>query len=127
MDPGSRGDPESPLRWTTKFTRNLAAELTRQGHRCGPDTVARLLKEEHFSLQGNAKTAEGSRHPDRDAQFRYINAQARDHLYGQPVISVDAKKKENVGNFKTAGGNGGPGAVPSGSTSTTSRTRTWAR
>ena len=103
-DPGSRGDPESPLRWTTKSTRNLARELTRQGHRCGPDTVAKLLKEEHFSLQGNAKTAEGSRHPDRDAQFRYINAQARDHLdAGQPVISVDAKKKENVGNFKNGG------------------------
>ena len=104
VDPGSRGDPESPLRWTTRSTRNLAGELTRQGHRCGPDTVARLLKEEHFSLQGNAKTAEGSRHPDRDAQFRYINAQARDHLdAGQPVISVDAKKKENVGNFKNGG------------------------
>src|SRR5271166_3265839 len=77
VDPASRGDPESPLRWTTLSTRNLAAELTRQGHRAGPDTVARLLKEEHFSLQGNAKTAEGARHPDRDAQFRYINAQAQ--------------------------------------------------
>src|SRR5208337_742903 len=65
VDPASRGDPESPLRWTTKSTRNLAGELTRQGHRAGPDTVARLLKEEHFSLQGNAKTAEGARHPDR--------------------------------------------------------------
>src|SRR5487761_1079299 len=104
VDPGSRGDPESPLRWTTLSLRNLAAELTRQGHRAGPDTVARLLKEEHFSLQGNAKTAEGARHPDRDAQFRYINAQAREHLdAGQPVISVDAKKKENVGNFKNSG------------------------
>jgi len=104
VDPGSRGDPESPLRWTTKSARNLAGELTRQGHRCGPDTVARLLKEEHFSLQGNAKTAEGARHPDRDAQFRYINAQAREHLNaGQPVISVDAKKKENAGNFKNGG------------------------
>src|SRR5487761_1242162 len=104
VDPGSRGDPEPPLRWTTKSTRSLARELTRQGHRCGPDTVARLLKEEHFSLQGNAKTAEGARHPDRDAQFRYINAQAREHLdAGQPVISVDAKKKENVGNFKNSG------------------------
>jgi transposase len=104
VDPGSRGDPESPLRWTTKSTRNLAAELTRQGHRAGPDTVARLLKEEHFSLQGNAKTAEGARHPDRDAQFRYINAQARDHLdAGRPVISVDAKKKQNVGSFKNGG------------------------
>src|SRR5271165_4835527 len=113
VDPASRGDPESPLRWTTLSTRNLAAELTRQGHRAGPDTVARLLKEEHFSLQGNAKTAEGARHPDRDAQFRYINAQARDHLdAGQPVISVDAKKKENVGSFKNAGREWRPEGTP---------------
>ena len=104
VDPGSRGDPESPLRWTTLSTRNLAAELTRQGHPAGPDTVAKLLKEERFSLQGNAKTAEGARHPDRDAQFRYINGQAREHLdAGQPVISVDAKKKENIGNFRNGG------------------------
>jgi hypothetical protein len=104
VDPGSRGDPESPLRWTTLSLRNLAGELTRQGHRVGPDTVAKLLKEENFSLQGNAKTAEGGRHPDRDAQFRYINARARDHLdAGQPVISVDAKKKQNVGPFKNGG------------------------
>ena len=104
VDPASRGDPESPLRWTTLSTRNLAAELTRQGHPAGPDTVAKLLKEERFSLQGNAKTAEGARHPDRDAQFRYINGHAREHLdAGQPVISVDAKKKENVGSFKNGG------------------------
>ena len=104
VDPASRGDPESPLRWTTLSLRNLAAELTRQGHRAGPDTVATLLREEGFSLQGNAKTAEGARHPDRDAQFGYISAQARDHLdAGQPVISVDAKKKENVGSFKNGG------------------------
>jgi hypothetical protein len=104
VDPAARGDPESPLRWTTLATRNLAGELTRQGHRVGPDTVAKLLKDEGFSLQGNAKTAEGARHPDRDAQFRYINGQARDHLAaGQPVISVDAKKKQNVGSFKNGG------------------------
>ena len=104
VDPASRGDPESPLRWTTLSLRNLAAELARQGRRAGPDTVAGLLKEEGFSLQGNAKTAGGARHPDRDAQFRYISAQARDHLAaGQPVISVDAKKKQNVGNFKNGG------------------------
>src|SRR5487761_1396232 len=113
VDPGSRGDPESPLRWTTLSLRNLAAELTRQGHRAGPDTVARLLKEEGFSLQGNAKTAEGARHPDRDAQFRYINAQAREHLAaGQPVISVDAKKKQNVGNFKNGGREWRPEGTP---------------
>ena len=104
VDPAARGDPESPLRWTTLSLRNLAGELTRQGHRAGPDTVAKLLKEEGFSLQGNAKTAEGARHPDRDAQFRYINGQARDHLAaGQPVISVDAKKKQNVGAFRNGG------------------------
>ena len=75
--------------------------------------MARLLTEEGFSLQGNAKTAEGARHPDRDAQFRYISAQARDHLdAGQPVISVDAKKKENVGSFKNAGREWRPGGTP---------------
>jgi hypothetical protein len=104
VGPASRGDPESPLRWTTLSLRNLAGELTRKGHRSGPDTVAKLLKDEGFSLQGNAKTAEGARHPDRDAQFRYINGQAREHLAaGQPVISVDAKKKQNVGSFKNGG------------------------
>ena len=113
VDPASRGDPESPLRWTTLLLRNLAAELIRHGHRAGPDTVARLLKEEGFSLQGNAKTAEGARHPDRDAQFRYISAQARDHLdAGQPVISVDAKKKQNVGSFKNGGREWRPGGDP---------------
>ena len=104
VDPESRGDPESPLRWTTKLTRHLAAALTAAGHQVSAPTVAALLKEESFSLQGNAKTLEGARHADRDAQFRYINAQAREHLdAGQPVISVDAKKKENVGNFKNGG------------------------
>ncbi|MGH7733969.1 MAG: ISAzo13 family transposase, partial [Gemmatimonadales bacterium] len=113
VDPGARGDPQSPLRWTTTSTRNLAAELTRQGHRAGPDTVAKLLKQEGFSLQGNAKTAEGARHPDRDAQFRYINSQASDHLAaGQPVISVDAKKKEKVGNFKNGGREWRPAGDP---------------
>jgi hypothetical protein len=104
VEPASRGDPQSPLRWTTMSTRNLAAELIRLGHRAGPDTVAKLLREEQFSLQGNAKTIEGSRHPDRDAQFRYINQQAAGHLAaGQPVVSVDAKKKENVGAFRKGG------------------------
>src|SRR6266540_7513996 len=95
VEPEERGDPMSPLRWTTKSTRNLAAELTRQGHRVGADTVGDLLRAEGFSLQGNAKTIEGMRHPDRDAQFRYISEQARAHqAAGQPVISVDTKKKE---------------------------------
>jgi transposase len=104
VEPEERGDPMSPLRWTTKSTRALAAELTRQGHRAGADTVGDLLREEGFSLQGNAKTIEGKQHPDRDAQFRYINEQARAHQdTGDPVISVDTKKKELVGEFKNAG------------------------
>jgi len=104
VEPEERGDPMSPLRWTTKSTRTLAGELTRQGHRVGPDTVSDLLREEGFSLQGNAKTIEGQRHPDRDAQFRYINEQVKAHQdSADPVISVDTKKKENVGEFKNGG------------------------
>ncbi|MET9080278.1 ISAzo13 family transposase, partial [Streptomyces sp. NPDC004232] len=104
VEPDMRGDPMSPLRWTTKSTRKLAGELTRQGHRISADTVGDLLREEGFSLQANAKTIEGSQHPDRDAQFRYINEQARDHRdAGDPVISVDTKKKELVGEYKNAG------------------------
>ncbi len=104
VEPEERGDPMSPLRWTTKSTRNLAAELTRQGHKVGADTVGDLLREEGFSLQGNAKTIEGTRHPDRDAQFRYINEQVKDHQgTADPVVSVDTKKKELVGQFANAG------------------------
>src|SRR5437762_8180149 len=104
VEPEERGDPMSPLRWTTKSTRNLAAELTRQGHKVGADTVGDLLREEGFSLQGNAKTIEGAQHPDRDAQFRYISEQARAHQdAGDPVISVDTKKKELVGDFANGG------------------------
>jgi transposase len=104
VEPDVRGDPMSPLRWTTKSLRVLAAELTRQGHRVSADTVADLLHEEGFSLQGNAKALEGSQHPDRDAQFRYINEQVKAHLGSQdPVVSVDTKKKELVGPFKNSG------------------------
>src|SRR6478672_9534232 len=104
VEPEERGDPMSPLRWTTKSTRKLAEELTRQGHRAGADTVGDLLREEGFSLQGNAKTIEGRRHPDRDAQFRYINEQVKGHEgTADPVISVDTKKKELVGQFANAG------------------------
>jgi transposase len=103
-EPAERGDPMSPLRWTTKSTRSLADELTRQGHKVSADTVGDLLREEGFSLQGNAKTLEGTRHPDRDAQFRYINERVKDHqATADPVISVDTKKKELVGEFKNAG------------------------
>ena len=104
VEDSSRGDPESPLAWTTKSAANLAGELAGQGHRCSPQTAWRLLHEQGFSTQANAKVTEGRRHPDRDAQFRYIAAQANEHLAaGQPVISVDAKKKEQVGEYAQAG------------------------
>ncbi|GAU71477.1 transposase [Streptomyces sp. NBRC 110611] len=104
VEPDVRGDPMSPLRWTVKSTRQLAAELTRQGHRVSADTVASVLREEGFSLQGNVKTVEGAQHPDRDGHFRYINEQAKNlQAAGDPVISVDTKKKELVGNYKNAG------------------------
>jgi transposase len=104
VEPDERGDPISPLRWTTKSLRTLARELTTAGHVIGPDTVADLLHKQGFSLQGNAKTIEGKQSPDRDAQFRHINEQVKDfQASGDPVVSVDAKKKELVGPFKNAG------------------------
>ena len=104
VEPDARGDPESPLQWTTKSVRTLADELATAGHKVSPPTVARLLKDQGFSLQSNVKTLEGAQHPDRDAQFRYISTQAEEFLAaGDPVISVDAKKKEKVGQFKQAG------------------------
>ncbi|MEW1648726.1 ISAzo13 family transposase [Streptomyces sp. NPDC091219] len=113
VEPDERGDPMSPLRWTVKSTRSLAAELTRQGHRVGADTVGVLLREEGFSLQAGAKTLEGRQHPDRDAQFRYINEQAKEHMAdGQPVISVDAKKKELIGDYKNTGRQWRPAGEP---------------
>ncbi len=103
----------SPLRWTVKSPRTLAAELARAGHRISADTVGDLLREEGFSLQANAKTLEGSQHPDRDAQFRYLNEQARNYRdAGQPVISVDTKKKELVGDFKNSGRQWRPAGEP---------------
>ena len=104
VEPQERGDPMSPLRWTTKSTRKLAAELTAQGHEVSADTVGDLLRAEGFSLQGSAKAVEGKQHPDRDAQFRYINGQVREYQAARdPVVSVDAKKKELVGEFKNGG------------------------
>jgi hypothetical protein len=104
VEPDMRGDPMSPLRWTTKSLRVLAAELARRGHRVSADTVADLLHEEGFSLQGNAKALEGRRHPDPDAQFRYINEQVKAHQgSGDPVVSVDTKKKELAGAFRNGG------------------------
>lgn len=104
VEPLTRGDPESPLRWTCKSTRKLAEELNRHGHRIGDRKVADLLHGLHYSLQANAKTREGSSHPDRNAQFEYINTLAKAfQKRNQPVISVDAKKKELVGNYKNKG------------------------
>jgi transposase len=104
VEPDERGDPESPLRWTTKSLRHLAAELARRGHPVSAPTVGRLLCEQGFSLQANAKTLEGAQHPDRDAQFRYLNEQVKDHRAGgEPVISVDTKKREQLGRLPMAG------------------------
>jgi transposase len=113
VEPTRRGDPCSPLCWTTLSTRKLAAELSSAGHPVGPDTVARLLREQGFSLQANAKTIEGAQHPDRDAQFRYLNEQAQAHLAtGDPVISVDTKKKELVGQYQNGGAEWRPAGQP---------------
>ncbi len=104
VEPDTRGDPDSPLRWTCKSTRELAQALTAQGHPVSDDTVGRLLKQQGYRLQRTVKTLEGAQHPDRDAQFRYLNQQAKVHLAaGQPVVSVDTKKKELVGRFANGG------------------------
>jgi hypothetical protein len=104
VDPVTRGDPESPLRWTCKSVRVLAEELRREGHAVSYQTVAELLHEMDYSLQANQKKLEGSRHADRNQQFEYINRKAQRYLkQGQPVISVDTKKKELVGDFKNPG------------------------
>ena len=104
ISPYTRGDPESPLRWTCKSVRKLAAELNRKGHQISHSSVASLLRDMNYSLQANRKTTEGKQHPDRDAQFNYINQESRgQQRRGQPVISVDTKKKELVGDFKNAG------------------------
>jgi transposase len=104
VEPDERGDPVSPLRWTVKSLRTLAGELTRQGHPVSAPTVGRLLRGQGFSLQAATKTLEGRQHPDRDAQFRYISEQAKEHQEsGQPVISVDTKKKEQLGRLPSPG------------------------
>jgi hypothetical protein len=104
VETSTRGDPESPLRWTCKSTRQLAATLQAQGHTIGRQKVADLLAELGYSLQANRKTKEGAKNPDRDAQFKYINEKVAAFLHDeQPVISVDTKKKELVGEFKNAG------------------------
>ena len=113
VDPVTRGDPESPLRWTCKSTRNLAKELHQQGHQIGERTVSRLLKEIGYSLQSNRKSLEGNQHPDRNAQFEYINKKVLSfQKRNQPVVSVDTKKKELVGDFSNAGQEWRPKGTP---------------
>lgn len=113
IEPATRGDPQSPLRWTCKSIRRLADELTHQHHPVGANTVAALLHQAGYSLQANRKTREGGSHPDRNAQFEYINAQVRSFLdRGQPAISVDTKKKELVGDFRNVGREWRPAGEP---------------
>jgi hypothetical protein len=113
IEPETRGDPESPLRWTLKSTRKLAAQLSRQKHPTSHTKVAHLLHDLGYSLQSNRKVEEGKDHPDRDAQFRHINRQVRQAMAkGAPVISVDTKKKELVGNYANKGEQWLPGKRP---------------
>lgn len=113
VEPTTRGDPMTPLRWTCLSVRTLALELGKQGRKLSPQKVADLLHEMGYSLQSNRKVVEGASHPDRDAQFRYINRTVKEfQKAGQPVISVDTKKKEMVGNFKNAGREWRPKGTP---------------
>ena len=113
LDETTAGDPMSSLKWTRKSTRTIAAELSRRGHPVAWRTVARMLHDLGYSLQGNVKTVEGRQHPDRDAQFRYINARVKAfQRTGDPVISVDTKKKELVGAFRNAGRTWRPRGAP---------------
>jgi Rhodopirellula transposase DDE domain len=113
LEATTRGDPQSPLRWTCKSTRNLAEELKRQGHDVSYRTVAALLHDMDYSLQANRKTREGASHPDRNAQFEYINRRVRAfQRAGQPVVSVDSKKRELIGDFKNAGQEWRPAGSP---------------
>lgn len=113
VDPVTRGDPESPLRWTSKSTRRLAHELVSRGFDVCANTVAKLLKSAGYSLQSNRKRLEGTQHPDRDAQFEFINQRVVEQLaFGNPAISVDTKKKELVGNYKNGGAEWRPKGQP---------------
>jgi transposase len=113
VEPLTRGDPESPLRWTCKSVRKLAQELNQQGHQVSHQLVSELLHERGYSLQANRKRREGGEHPDRNAQFEHLNEEAQTFLAaGEPVVSVDAKKKELVGDFKNAGREWGPQGKP---------------
>jgi len=113
VEPVTRGDPMHPLLWTCRSLRNLVKELAQKGHKVSPTVVGNLLRDMDYSLQANSKTREGAKHIDRDAQFQYINTQAKAFLTAdEPVISVDTKKKELVGNFKNNGREWRPRGTP---------------
>jgi hypothetical protein len=113
VEPLTRGEPDSPLRWTCKSTRTLSEELKKKGHNISHTVIRELLSDLGYSLQSNAKRIEGNQHPDRDAQFMYLNRQTKTHLAKDfPVISVDTKKKELVGNYKNAGKEYRPSNTP---------------
>lgn len=113
LEPSTRGDPESPLKWTIKSVRRIARELEDEGHVVSHTLVARLLREQGFTLQANRKTQEGGKHPDRNAQFEHINKEVKSRLRrGEPAISVDTKKKELVGAYKNAGREWHPKGTP---------------
>jgi Rhodopirellula transposase DDE domain len=120
VEPDTRGDPDSPLRWTCKSTAQLAGALTAAGHPVSDDTVGRLLKQQGYTLQRTLKTEEGAQHPDRDGQFRYVNEQAKQHLAaGQPVVSVDTKRRSWSAGTPTAAPSGSRPGSPNGSGCTT--------
>lgn len=113
VEPETRGDPMKPPLWTTKSLSHLAKALQEKGHSICPTVIRKLLRSLDYSLQGNRKTVEGKQHKDRDAQFRYINDQVKDHLVaGDPLISVDTKKKELIGDFKNNGREWRPEGAP---------------
>ena len=113
VDPDTRGDPRVAVAWTCKSTRELADALVAQGYTVSDDTVGRLLKQQRYTLQRTRKTEEGAQHPDRDAQFRYVNQQAKQYLAaGRPVVSVDTKKKELVGRYANGGVEWQPAGEP---------------
>ena len=128
VEPTARGDPMSPLRWTCKSTRRLAKELGQQGHHVSHTTVGQLLKALNYSIQGTRKTREGTSHPDRNAQCAYINAQVKDvQQRGQPVVSVDTKKKSWLETLPTVGVNITPKTGPSPCGCMTFWTSAWAK
>lgn len=129
VEPVTMGDPMRPLKWVSKSPAKLAAALRKSGHEVSPNTVSKLLETKlEYSRQVNRKTHEGASHPDRNAQFEHINAKIiAAEAAGQPVVSVDTKKKELIGNYKNAGSDYRPKGSPPTSRSMTSRTRRWAR